>query len=146
MKRWPLEALFAGSGGVAFPRMTALVGAGGKTTLMYALARRMADAGRRVVCTTTTKIFPPEDGLPVVLLEGAADPVAAVHDALNAAPCVVAAGRPLPDVRKLDGVSPRMLAVLSGAVWTAWGSRWTTGTCTVPHWFARRRGRSRGVR
>ena len=54
MKRWPLEALFAGSGGVAFPRMTALVGAGGKTTLMYALARRMADAGRRVVCSTTT--------------------------------------------------------------------------------------------
>ena len=90
MKRWPLEALFAGSGGVAFPRMTALVGAGGKTTLMYALARRMADAGRRVVCTTTTKIFPPEDGLPVVLLEGAADPVAAVHDALSAVPCVVA--------------------------------------------------------
>lgn len=185
MKRWPLEALFAGSGGVAFPRMTALVGAGGKTTLMYALARRMADAGRRVVCTTTTKIFPPEDGLPVVLLEGAADPVAAVHDALSAVPCVVAAGRPLPDVRKLDGVSPRMLAVLSAAlprpfflwrptarpvspsrhprrmnpscrslwavawrwsVWTAWGSRWTTGMCTVPHWFARRRGRSRGVR
>ena len=116
MKRWPLEALFAGSGGVAFPRMTALVGAGGKTTLMYALARRMADAGRRVVCTTTTKIFPPEDGLPMVLLEGAADPVAAVHDALSAAPCVVAAGRPLPDVRKLDGVSPRMLAVLSAAL------------------------------
>ena len=116
MKRWPLEALFAGSGGVAFPRMTALVGAGGKTTLMYALARRMADAGRRVVCTTTTKIFPPEDGLPVVLLEGAADPVAAVHDALSAVPCVVAAGRPLPDVRKLDGVSPRMLAVLSAAL------------------------------
>ena len=107
MKRWPLEALFAGSGGVAFPRMTALVGAGGKTTLMYALARRMADAGRRVVCTTTTKIFPPEDGLPVVLLEGAADPVAAVHDALNAAPCVVATGRPLPDVRKLDACSLR---------------------------------------
>ena len=66
----------------------------------------MADAGRRVVCTTTTKIFPPENGLPVVLLEGVADPVAAVHDALFAAPCVVAAGRPLPDVRKLDGVFP----------------------------------------
>ena len=45
MKRRPLEALFAGTGGAAFPRMTALVGAGGKTTLMYALARRMADAG-----------------------------------------------------------------------------------------------------
>lgn len=59
-----MKPCLAGSGGVAFPRMTALVGAGGKTTLMYALARRMADAGRRVVCTTTTKIFPPEDGLP----------------------------------------------------------------------------------
>ena len=116
MKRRPLEALFAGTGGAAFPRMTALVGAGGKTTLMYALARRMADAGRRVVCTTTTKIFPPENGLPVVLLEGEADPVAAGHDALRAAPCVVAAGRPLPDVRKLDGVSPRMLGVLSAAL------------------------------
>ena len=116
MKRRPLEALFAGTGGAACPRMTALVGAGGKTTLMYALARRMADAGRRVVCTTTTKIFPPENGLPVVLLEGEADPVAAVHDALFAAPGVVAAGRPLPDVRKLDGVSPRMLGVLSAAL------------------------------
>ena len=172
MKRRPLEALFAGTGGTAFPRMTALVGAGGKTTLMYALARRMADAGRRVVCTTTTKIFPPENGLPVVLLEGEADPVAAVHDALRAAPCVVAAGRPLPDVRKLDGVSPRMLGVLSAALpvspsrlplrmspsslslwiaawlwsaWTAWASRWTTCMCTAPHWFARRRGRSRGA-
>lgn len=185
MKRWPLEALFAGSGGVAFPRMTALVGAGGKTTLMYALARRMADAGRRVVCTTTTKIFPPEDGLPVVLLEGAADPVAAVHDALSAVPCVVAAGRPLPDVRKLDGVSPRMLAVLSAAlpealflveadgaavspsrhprlhepvrrslwavawrwsVWTAWGSRWTTGHVHRSALVCAAAGRSRGVR
>ena len=178
MKRWPLEALFAGSGGVAFPRMTALVGAGGKTTLMYALARRMADAGRRVVCTTTTKIFPPEDGLPVVLLEGAADPVAAVHDALSAAPCVVAAGswtayppvclpycrrrcprpfflwrptaRPVSPSRHPRRMNPSCRSLWAVAwrwsVWTAWGSRWTTGMCTVPHWFARRRGRSRGVR
>lgn len=116
MKVWPLEALFAGAGGVAFPRMTALVGAGGKTTLMYALAARMAGAGRRVVCTTTTKIFPPENGLPLVLLEGVADPVRAVHEALCAAPCIVVAGRLLPDVRKLEGVSPRTLAALAGAL------------------------------
>ncbi len=116
MKVWPLEALFAGIGGSGFPRMTALVGAGGKTTLMYALADRMASAGRRVICSTTTKIFPPEDGLPVVLWENAADPVAAVHDALCAAPCVVVAARLLPDVRKLDGLSPRMLAALAAAL------------------------------
>ena len=112
MKRWPLEALFAGSGGVAFPRMTALVGAGGKTTLMYALARRMADAGRRVVCTTTTKIFPPENGLPVVLLEGVADPVAAVHDALSAVPCVVVLSAALPEALFLveaDGAARKPL-------------------------------------
>lgn len=110
-----LEALFAGSGGVAFPRMTALVGAGGKTTLMYALARRMADAGRRVVCTTTTKIFPPE-----VASRGSlgrrGDPVAAVHDALSAAPVCCGCRASAADVRKLDGVSPRMLAVLSAAL------------------------------
>lgn len=116
MKVWPLEALFAGSDGVAFPRMTAFVGAGGKTTLMYALADALAGAGRRVICTTTTKIFPPENGLPVVLLEGVADPVRAVHEALRAAPCIVVADRLLSDAHKLDGVSPRTLSVLAEAL------------------------------
>ena len=147
---------------------------------MYALARRMADAGRRVVCTTTTKIFPAGGWPSRGSLGRRGDPVAAVHDALSAVPCVVAAGVPLPDVRKLDGVSPACLAVLSAALPEALflvagptarpgkppqghpsahepvlpeplgccvavvgldsvGSRWTTGMCTVPHWFARRR-------
>lgn len=113
MKVWPLEALFAGSDGAAFPRMTALVGAGGKTTLMYALAACMAGAGRRVVCTTTTKIFPPGNGLPVILLEGVSEPAAVVRDALRVAPCIVAADRLLPDVHKLGGLSPRTLAALA---------------------------------
>ena len=59
MKRWPLEALFAGSGGVAFPRMTALVGAGGKTTLMYALARRMAEKHTQLrLCPRAAAVIP----------------------------------------------------------------------------------------
>ena len=37
----------------------AIVGAGGKTSIMYRLARELASQGRRVLCTTTTKIFPP---------------------------------------------------------------------------------------
>lgn len=37
----------------------AIVGAGGKTSAMYRLARELVSQGRRVLCTTTTKIFPP---------------------------------------------------------------------------------------
>lgn len=40
----------------------ALVGAGGKTTLMYELARRYAGRGAKVLVTTTTHIHRPEDG------------------------------------------------------------------------------------
>lgn len=40
----------------------ALVGAGGKTSLMYALAEEQSRRGWRVAVTTTTHIFRPEDG------------------------------------------------------------------------------------
>lgn len=40
--------------------ITALVGGGGKTTLMLRLARELAKSGARVIVTTTTHIFPPE--------------------------------------------------------------------------------------
>jgi probable selenium-dependent hydroxylase accessory protein YqeC len=40
-------------------RIVALVGGGGKTSLMYAIARIMQERGHRVVTTTTTRIFPP---------------------------------------------------------------------------------------
>jgi len=40
--------------------VTALVGGGGKTTLMLKLARELAEAGSRVIVTTATHIFPPD--------------------------------------------------------------------------------------
>lgn len=46
------------------PGVTALIGGGGKTTMMYALARELAALGT-VICTTTTHILPP-DHLPVL--------------------------------------------------------------------------------
>lgn len=46
------------------PGVTALVGGGGKTTMMYTLARELAAWGT-VICTTTTRILPP-DHLPVL--------------------------------------------------------------------------------
>ncbi len=48
------EALALGGSGVI-----SLVGAGGKTTLLYSLAAELAAAGQRVLTTTTTKIYPP---------------------------------------------------------------------------------------
>jgi len=45
-----------GSGGVV-----SLIGAGGKTTLMFRLARELRAAGRTVLTTTTTRIFLPAD-------------------------------------------------------------------------------------
>ena len=52
-------------------RSVALVGAGGKTSLMYALAREMVAHHETVVTTTTTKILPPKsDESPwLILLE-----------------------------------------------------------------------------
>ena len=39
-------------------RAVTLVGGGGKTTTMYALAREAREAGKRVIVTTTTHIMP----------------------------------------------------------------------------------------
>lgn len=46
------------------PGVTALIGGGGKTAMMYALARELTARGA-VICTTTTHIWPP-DHLPVL--------------------------------------------------------------------------------
>ena len=42
----------------AVHRMVALVGGGGKSSTMYAMARQAADSGRKAVVTTTTHILP----------------------------------------------------------------------------------------
>lgn len=47
------------------PGITALIGGGGKTSLMYHLARELPGT---VICCTTTKIWPPTD-LPVISAE-----------------------------------------------------------------------------
>ncbi len=47
-----------------------LVGGGGKTTLMFALARELASIGKCVITTTTTKIFEPlPSETPLLLVE-----------------------------------------------------------------------------
>jgi len=70
----------------------ALVGGGGKTTTMFALARALKETGARVLVTTTTNIFTPERAQYDRLL---------VSDA--------------PDIAELDGTQPGTVVCLAGA-------------------------------
>ena len=51
----------------SLPRVVSLVGAGGKTSTMYDLAGELADRGARVLVTTSTHIFKPDQYETVVL-------------------------------------------------------------------------------
>jgi len=48
--------------GIEAREVISLVGAGGKTTLMFRLARELSLSGKKVVTTTTTKILEPASG------------------------------------------------------------------------------------
>lgn len=72
-------------------RVITLVGAGGKTTVMYALGREAVKRGLRVVITTTTKIYAPADEKgSAVILDPGPEIVPAVCKALKKHPLVVA--------------------------------------------------------
>jgi len=65
-------------------RVISLVGAGGKTTLMYALAHEMVGLGQTVVSTTTTKIYLPRpDESPHLVLARDATDLAELSERLS---------------------------------------------------------------
>jgi molybdenum cofactor cytidylyltransferase len=89
--------------------VVALVGAGGKTTLAFALAREGVGAGLRVVVTTTTKLGVGQDGgMRVVSTE--ADEIASALGEERA--CVVISGR---EGEKALGVGPEWVDELWSA-------------------------------
>jgi len=72
------DALSIGDKGVI-----SLVGAGGKTSLMYSLARELVSAGKRVLTTTTTKIFvPTSEESPVTIVSRVPEEIVAKAKAL----------------------------------------------------------------
>lgn len=77
------------------PGVTAVIGGGGKTTLLRALGAELAADGARVLLCATTKLFP-FDGLPNL----AAPTEAALAEALASHP-LVCAGTPVPGTGKL---------------------------------------------
>lgn len=81
----------------------AFVGAGGKTTLMFALCDELLAVGHRTVASTTTKISPPK-GRPLVLAAEEPDFRRAVEHAASLGRVVVA-GDHIGDNGKVHGLS-----------------------------------------
>jgi probable selenium-dependent hydroxylase accessory protein YqeC len=94
-----------------------LVGGGGKTTLMFALARELVAGGYRVVTTTTTKILEAEPSLhqfpAVVIDEDEAKLLELIMQQLEQKGQVTAARARLPKLGKLQGVTPQMVDKLA---------------------------------
>jgi len=91
-----------------------LVGGGGKTTLMFALAYELALRGEAVITTTTTRIFEPSASETFLILEPDEEKtLASLHKALEKhGHITLATGRFLPD-GKLKGVRPEFVTVLA---------------------------------
>lgn len=88
-----------------------LIGAGGKTSLMFGLARELTGSGRTVLTTTTTNLFfPSRDQSPVTLVT---ETVPALLDragpALKGHPHISAGTRHLPETGKLKGFAAPMI-------------------------------------
>jgi probable selenium-dependent hydroxylase accessory protein YqeC len=91
-----------------------LVGAGGKTTLMFALARELASSEKCVVTTTTTKILEPSSAeTPLLLVEAdEKQMVRVLLQNLDKYKHITLASENLPS-GKLKGVSPELVVKLA---------------------------------
>jgi probable selenium-dependent hydroxylase accessory protein YqeC len=84
--------------------LIALVGAGGKTTLMYALARELLSLNHKLITTTTTKIYPPDQGQSPALVLGGKEVFPEIKKALGQYGHLTWAAAKAPN-NKLAGVS-----------------------------------------
>lgn len=94
--------------------LVSLVGAGGKTTLMFALAHELATRGEFVVTSTTTKMFPPapSDTPFLFLSRDEEEIVDYIIKNANRKGHVAIASELLPDSGKLQGISPSLISKL----------------------------------
>jgi probable selenium-dependent hydroxylase accessory protein YqeC len=75
--RIDLKTSLTGALGITAGDLVSIVGAGGKTSLMYGLGRELAAAGNKTLLTTTTRIlYPRSDDAPVVVLGPEGDSMA----------------------------------------------------------------------
>ncbi len=105
-RKWhPLT--LAGVMGIKKREMIAVYGGGGKTTLLNRLARELAQAGGKVILTTTAKIFPPQD-IPVVTNPEPSEAWQQLEQLLAYHPIVCLGSALLPQ-GKLAGMPPDLL-------------------------------------
>ena len=99
-----------------------LVGAGGKTSLMFKLARELSNTGGSVLTTTTTKIFEPEPDQSscVIMSDSVTRLIARAKELIDKNHHMTMARARMPDKGKLLGLPP-------SAIDTLWASnlfRW----------------------
>jgi probable selenium-dependent hydroxylase accessory protein YqeC len=111
------EALALPAGGVI-----AVVGAGGKTSLMFRLAAELSAEGDAVLTTTTTRIFVPAEGESrcVVMGESLDEILGRCRECLKAGRHVTAAAGLLADGGKLKGLAPETI----DAIWRSGLFQW----------------------
>ena len=104
------EGLMLAGGGVV-----SLVGAGGKTSLMFRLARELAEVGQTVLTTTTTKIFEPspDQATQLILTASASELMTQARELLQSQPHICAAAARLPEQGKLGGLLPEVIDDIS---------------------------------
>jgi len=98
--------------------MVSFVGAGGKTSLMFSMARELSIAGESVLTTTTTKIrMPSKDQSPHVILSDSVDEVLdKSRDLLKKNLHISAASKRIdPHLGKLKGFDPKIIDEISKA-------------------------------
>lgn len=110
-------ALLLGQGGVI-----SLVGAGGKTSLMFRLARDLSRAGETVLTTTTTRIRPPgQDQSACVITAATAEGILSqAAELLGEHRHITAACGLIPDQDKLAGLAPETV----DRIWASGLFRW----------------------
>ena len=111
------KALMLGKGGVI-----SLVGAGGKTSLMYKLAHELAMAGESVLTTTTTKIYQPlpEQSTNLIICGSLSRMLDKAREALKTHHHITAAVEKMADHRKLRGFTPEVVQ----EIWNSHLFRW----------------------
>lgn len=89
------------------PALVSFIGAGGKTTLILRLAEELSAAGHKVIITTTTRIYPP-DNLPLILASTFEEALAELSEAFKTQSVTVFGSEISPD-GKLKGLQPDLV-------------------------------------
>ncbi len=97
--------------GLSHQGIISIIGAGGKTSLMFRLAKELADSGKTVLTTTTTKIFmPDQDSSPDTITAGSIDElIKKSKSCLNRYPHFSAGSSHGPGPGKLNGFDPDII-------------------------------------